>query len=1565
MVKRIQRRLRPAVLLVPVFVGSSFPSAAQTPFTHQGADAKHSPYGLTSGQVDPASGNLTVVATDLALPGNAGFSLAVQRIYNSSVFPDYNEGGSTALEEDSWAGIGWRLHFGRVIKPDSSVGGETQVELGDGSRHSLYTTTAHPEGWISSSFGLYDKGAHTLTLPNGVVYTFGHSVFLNDRLGTVRYVTEVRDAFNNRVTFSYFAPPGPPDGVQQIQQHLGATEIRTITFTYDSTHKALESMTFNGRTWTYTHQAAGPAGHSVLTAVQPPAGPPWQYGYTSGLVGELTSVTTPGGGQTAYTYIDATRRASTLTMVTRVVASSAASGPDVPAGTWTFAYGQGSNQDTTVVSCPCGTTRYRYYGIGLAGNFAAWSAGTLAEIFLEENGGALLERRTFTWSPSDPISQDDASGEEGIWTDSAIHRALLTQETVHRGSHSWTTTYDYHLADGKYNDYGRPWRITESGEATRTTTRTFQYGFTPYIVDRTATEEVRIGQQIVTNSWTYDLTTGFLLEETLGGIRHRYELGAGGNVGAYTDAENNRTTFAYAWGQVADIDTPHTHTTHTINPDGTVALTDNHLDVGTHFDYDSAGRLWRVRRFGVNNLQYAFNDLTGRSVTVTRGTTQTTTSTLDGFGRTIATINSANLKTRTTFDACGRTLFESLPYTTTAEGEHGTSFGYDALGRLKTVTAPGGRTTSYSYNGLTVTRTDPEDRVTVFTFQGFSGPGSERLVSVQDAAGVTTQYEYDVTGGLTKVTGPGPIPPRQWQYTAAGLKLSETHPESGTTTYEYFLNGNLKKITNALSEITQFTYNGDSRILTKDGPGTADDVTFTYDTAGRVQTMTIAGVTTSYDYDTLGRIESRTDTVGGQPFASSYGYDANDNLDRITYPSGRIVTYQVGAEDRLASVKNNGAFFAQNFQYDGRGNLRSYQTGAITHTFTAHAITNRLERIQAGTALDLTYNYDDTDNVTQITDTRFGMSQTFGYDALDRLTSGVGPWGQRTWTYDEAGNRLTEGPGNIATYSYHATTRRLSAIGGATPESFTYNALGQLTQDARGTYTYTSAGLLKTFTGTNVSANYAYDAAGLRLTRSVNNATFYTIRGAANQTLSEYEALCGTPVWTRDAISAAGRLIGAVKAVRQTASVKVTDASMSPAEGAGSKNVNLKLTTSDGLPLTCAVTVAYTTSTGTAAPGLDFGVQDGTKVFAAGTATNATRTVTIPIVQDTLNEANETFALNISSVIGGTVGTPSRTDLTITDDDATPTLSIADVSLYEGNSGTTNGNVTVTLSAVSGQTVTVQYASSNGTAVAGSDYTAVSGTLTIPAGSPSGTITVPVLGDGAVEANETLTLTLSVPTNATIADGSGVVTLLNDDAAINTWGDFYVPRDGAADAALLNVASATWIFKDSNTGAVSTAALFGSITSESLAVPAEYTGDGLTDCAMFRPSTAQWFIAPACQSAGTYTETWGGDPTDVPVPADYDGDGRADLAVYRRATNVWHIRYSGGGSSSVEWGFGWTYVVPVPADYDGDGRADVAYYAAFNASWYILKSSDGTVLTLDWGPPGRDRPAHAGGLRRR
>ena len=93
-----------------------------------------------------------------------------------------------------------------------------------------------------------------LKLPNGLVYTFGHLAAPNGTLGAARYVTEIRDPFDNVITFEYFHAPGPTDGVSVIRQYFPGSGSRDVTFTYDPETNMLATMTFMGRTWTYATQ---------------------------------------------------------------------------------------------------------------------------------------------------------------------------------------------------------------------------------------------------------------------------------------------------------------------------------------------------------------------------------------------------------------------------------------------------------------------------------------------------------------------------------------------------------------------------------------------------------------------------------------------------------------------------------------------------------------------------------------------------------------------------------------------------------------------------------------------------------------------------------------------------------------------------------------------------------------------------------------------------------------------------------------------------------------------------------------------------------------------------------------------------------------------------------------------------------------------------------------------------------------------------------------------------------------------------------------------------------------
>jgi uncharacterized repeat protein (TIGR01451 family) len=197
-------------------------------------------------------------------------------------------------------------------------------------------------------------------------------------------------------------------------------------------------------------------------------------------------------------------------------------------------------------------------------------------------------------------------------------------------------------------------------------------------------------------------------------------------------------------------------------------------------------------------------------------------------------------------------------------------------------------------------------------------------------------------------------------------------------------------------------------------------------------------------------------------------------------------------------------------------------------------------------------------------------------------------------------------------------------------------------------------------------------------------------------------------------------------------------------------------------PHTQPVSVNFSTANGTAIAGADYVATNGIVNFPPGT-TN--RSIEVTVLGDLLNEADEGFFVNLSDPANGVI-TDGQGTGTIDNDDPVPSLSINDVMLKEGYSGSTNVALTVNLSAVSGQTVTVNFASANETATAGSDYVATNGTLTFPPGTTAQSFAVAVNGDSLGEFNETFLLNLSGAVNAAVSDGQGVVTIVNSEPAL-------------------------------------------------------------------------------------------------------------------------------------------------------------------------------------------------------
>lgn len=191
------------------------------------------------------------------------------------------------------------------------------------------------------------------------------------------------------------------------------------------------------------------------------------------------------------------------------------------------------------------------------------------------------------------------------------------------------------------------------------------------------------------------------------------------------------------------------------------------------------------------------------------------------------------------------------------------------------------------------------------------------------------------------------------------------------------------------------------------------------------------------------------------------------------------------------------------------------------------------------------------------------------------------------------------------------------------------------------------------------------------------------------------------------------------------------------------------------------ITVEFGFTPGTATPNVDYPNFTGTLEFQPG---QVSKPIQITITPENIFEPDETFFVNLSNPTNATIA-DGQGQATITNDDPLPAVSVAAQSTRtEGAQGASgNASVEIRLSNPSFQTITVAFATANGTATAGTDYVATSGTVTFNPGDTLKTISVQVNGDNVDEINETILINLSNPTNATIGAAQGSVLILDDD----------------------------------------------------------------------------------------------------------------------------------------------------------------------------------------------------------
>ena len=477
-----------------------------------------------------------------------------------------------------------------------------------------------------------------------------------------------------------------------------------------------------------------------------------------------------------------------------------------------------------------------------------------------------------------------------------------------------------------------------------------------------------------------------------------------------------------------------------------VSQTDKNGNV-TSIEYDAAGRRTRILDPLGNQVLFEY-DAAGNVTRQTDAKGNVYSSVYDALNRRISIQYPDGAIETSVYDD------RNLVSQTDAAGRQ-TQYEYDENGNLSKVTDALGHETTYVYdaeNNL-IQRTDANGNSTVFSYDA-----NNREISKMYPDGSTHQLVYDSRGNvITQVNANAAI--IDFEYDALNQLLSKQLGSGGSVSYSYEPTGRLQSSTDERGQ-TLFSYDVLDRLTRVVNPD-ASEISYSYDAVGNVISTAYktSGSTPptliSKTYDALNRLSSVTDGNGN---TTSYQYDRNGNRSQVTYPNGTMAQYTYDSRNRLIQISHfKGATLLEQFTYTlnivgDRVRVEKLDSSYITYQYDSiHRLVREVHHDGVGTVIrDLSYVYDSVGNRLSKTDNVGSVTNTYQYDAADRMTND----GTFVFVYDANGNLVEKSAGStVISYAYDTENRLVESRSPGSVIEYRYDAFGNRVEksDALGT----------------------------------------------------------------------------------------------------------------------------------------------------------------------------------------------------------------------------------------------------------------------------------------------------------------------------------------------------------------------------------------------------------------------------------------------------------------------------------------------------------------------------------